>query len=52
MRRLAVRLLGLHFAFGVVKLAGYAEQEALTFMAVDALLLALLAAPLARRWFT
>ena len=43
MRVFAIRLLALHFAFGVVKIAGYDEAAALVFMAFDAALIALLA---------
>jgi hypothetical protein len=50
-RRFAVRLLALHFVFGIVKVVGYDEPEAGTFMAVDALLIALLSRPAVRRWF-
>jgi len=42
-RRLAVRLLALHFVFGVVKVVGYDEPEAGLFMAFDVALIALLA---------
>ena len=43
MRTFAIRLLALHFAFGVVKIAGYDEPEAGLFMAFDVALIALLA---------
>ncbi|HEX8105966.1 MAG TPA: hypothetical protein VF533_25335 [Solirubrobacteraceae bacterium] len=41
--RLAMGLVALHVAFGVVKLAVYQESAAFTFMAVDVVLLAILA---------
>jgi hypothetical protein len=50
-RRFAIRLLALHFVFGVVKIAGYDEPEAATFMAVDVLLIGLLSTRGARRFF-
>ena len=42
-RRFAIRLLALHFVFGVVKIVGYDEPEAGLFMAFDLLLIGLLA---------
>ena len=42
MRVFAIRLLALHFAFGVVKVAGYDEPEAGLFMAFDLALIGLL----------
>ena len=42
-RRFAIRLLALHFVFGVVKVAGYDEPEAALFMGFDVVLIALLA---------
>ena len=42
MRRFAIRLLALHFAFGIVKVIGYDEPEAGLFMAFDVALIALL----------
>jgi hypothetical protein len=42
--RLVTALVALHAVFGVVKIVGYAETEAATFIAVDLLLLALLSA--------
>jgi hypothetical protein len=42
-RRLTAALLALHFVFGAVKVIGYAEPEAATFMAADVVLLALIA---------
>jgi hypothetical protein len=50
-RRLAMRLLALHVVFGAVKIVGYDEPEAATFMAVDVLLLGLLSLPAVRRYF-
>ena len=41
-RRFAIRLLALHFAFGVVKVVGYDEPEAGVFMAFDLALIGLL----------
>ena len=41
---LAIALVALHAVFGVVKIVGYAETEAATFIAVDLLLISLLAA--------
>ena len=41
-RRLTLVLLATHFVFGAVKLLGYAEPEAATFMAADVVLLALI----------
>ena len=41
-RVLAIRLLALHFVFGVVKIAGYDEPEAGLFMVFDVALLGLL----------
>lgn len=41
--RVAIGLVALHVAFGVVKLAVYREGAAVTFMAVDVVLLAVLA---------
>jgi hypothetical protein len=38
--------------FGVVKVVGYDEIEAATFMAFDAILLALLSLPAVRRRFS
>jgi hypothetical protein len=49
--RFAVRLLALHFVFGIVKVVGYDEPEAATFMAADLLLLGLLRRPSVRRYF-
>jgi hypothetical protein len=43
MRRFAIRLLALHFAFGLVKVLGYDEPEAGLFMAFDLALIGLLA---------
>ena len=51
-RRFAVRLLTLHFVFGVVKVVAYDEIEAATFMAFDVILLALLSLPAVRRRFS
>ncbi len=42
-RRFAIRLLALHFVFGLVKIIGYDEPEALLFMGFDVALIALLA---------
>ena len=42
-RRAAMALVGLHVLFGVAKLTVYAEAEAATFMAVDAIVLGVLA---------
>ena len=42
-RRLTIGLLVVHFAFGAVKVLGYDEPEAATFMAADAVLIALIA---------
>jgi hypothetical protein len=42
-RVLAIRLLALHFVFGVVKVLGYDEPEAGLFMTFDVALIALLA---------
>lgn len=42
-RRAALGLVALHAVFGVVKIVFYAETEALTFMAVDAIVIGLLA---------
>jgi hypothetical protein len=42
-RRFAVRLIALHFVFGIVKVVGYDEPEAGLFMAFDVALLGLLA---------
>lgn len=42
-RRFAIRLLALHFVFGVVKIAGYDEPEAALFMGFDVVMIALLA---------
>ena len=50
-RRLATVLLASHVVFGVVKVVGYDEAEAATFIAVDLLLLALLQVPSVRRAF-
>ena len=43
-RVFAIRLLTLHFAFGIVKVLGYDEPEAGLFMAFDLALIGLLAA--------
>jgi hypothetical protein len=51
-RRLAMRLLALHVVFGAVKVVGYDEPEAATFVAVDVLLLGLLSLPAVRRYFS
>jgi hypothetical protein len=48
-RVFAIRLLALHFVFGIVKVAGYDEPEAGLFMAFDVVLIALLARLGARR---
>jgi hypothetical protein len=50
-RRFAMRLLALHLVFGAVKVVGYDELEAATFMAVDLLLLGLLSTRAVRRYF-
>jgi hypothetical protein len=42
-RAFAIRLLALHFVFGIVKVVGYDEPEAGLFMAFDLLLIGLLA---------
>ncbi len=42
-RRAALGLVALHVVFGVVKIVFYAEAEAATFMAVDAIVIAILA---------
>jgi hypothetical protein len=42
-RRLALVLLALHFVFGAVKVVGYAESEAATFMLADLVLIGLIA---------
>jgi hypothetical protein len=42
--RLVTALVAVHAVFGVVKIVGYDETEAATFIAVDLLLLALLSA--------
>ena len=42
-RTFAIRLLALHFVFGIVKVVGYDEPEAGLFMAFDLLLIGLLA---------
>jgi hypothetical protein len=42
-RVFAIRLLALHFVFGIVKVVGYDEPEAGLFMAFDVALIALLA---------
>lgn len=42
-QRAAMALVALHIVFGVVKLTVYSEAEAATFMAVDAIVLGLLA---------
>jgi hypothetical protein len=41
-RVFAIRLLALHFVFGIVKVVGYDEPEAGLFMALDVALIALL----------
>ena len=41
-RRFAIRVLALHLVYGIVKLVGYSEPEALLFMALDASLIVLL----------
>src|SRR4051794_17801548 len=51
MRRAALVLVASHVAFGLVKLIGYHEDAALTFMAVDAVLVGLLSLPLVRTHF-
>ncbi|HEU4657186.1 MAG TPA: hypothetical protein VFR97_06655 [Capillimicrobium sp.] len=47
-RRAARWLLAIHIVFGIVKLTVYSEQEALTFVAVDAVVLGLLSTRAAR----
>ena len=42
-RRLTIGLLVVHFVFGAVKVLGYDEPEAATFMAADVVLIALIA---------
>lgn len=42
-RRLTLGLLALHFVFGAVKVVGYDEAEAATFMVADVVLIALVA---------
>lgn len=42
-RRFAIALLGVHFVFGAVKVIGYAETEAATFMVADVVLIGLIA---------
>ena len=42
-RRLTIGLLVVHFAFGAVKVLGYDEPEAATFMAADVVLIVLIA---------
>ncbi len=42
-RTFAIRLLALHFVFGIVKVVGYDEPEAGLFMAFDVVLIGLLA---------
>ena len=42
-RTFAIRLLALHFVYGIVKVVGYDEPEAGLFMAFDVALIALLA---------
>ena len=42
-RRLTLVLLAVHFVFGAVKVVGYDEAEAATFMAADVALIALIA---------
>ena len=42
-RVFAIRLLALHFVFGIVKVVGYDEPEAGLFMAFDVVLIGLLA---------
>jgi hypothetical protein len=42
-RRLTLGLLALHFVFGAVKVLGYDETEAATFMAADVVIAALIA---------
>jgi hypothetical protein len=49
-RRFVMALLAVHLVFGLVKLVGYDEPEAATFMAVDVLILGLLASGPARRY--
>jgi hypothetical protein len=49
--RFAARLLALHFVFGIVKVVGYDEPEAATFMAADLLLLTLLRRRSVRDYF-
>ena len=41
-RRLTLLLLLVHFVFGAVKVAGYAEYEAATFMVADVVLIGLI----------
>jgi hypothetical protein len=42
-RRLTLALLAVHFVFGAVKVLGYDEPEAATFMVADAVLIGLIA---------
>jgi hypothetical protein len=51
-RLAAIALVAGHIVFGVVKLVAYGESAAITFMAVDVLILALLASPRVRRYFS
>jgi hypothetical protein len=48
-RRMAIAVIAGHVAFSLVKLVGYHESASLTFMALDAITIALLSSPAARR---
>jgi hypothetical protein len=50
LRRAALALVASHLAFGLVKIVGYGETEAATFMVLDALTLGLLTTGAARRF--
>jgi hypothetical protein len=50
LRRAALALVSSHLAFGLVKVLGYGETEAATFMAFDALALGLLSTAAVRRF--
>jgi len=52
LHRAALVLVVNHLLFGIVKVAGYGEQESLTFIVIDLLALALLLSPPVRRFFT
>jgi hypothetical protein len=50
LRRAALALVASHVAFGLVKIVGYGETEAATFMVLDALTIGLLTTAAARRF--